>query len=159
MKTFFFRIPIPTNTHTHTSFKRASNTQNPAYPRVIRVRVPMCVGWRCADAPMKLLTTCCVLLRGASAASSSFNCTAFNCTCQGFADYFGTIACIPKPPNGRKCGFGCAPPDSFHWWSVTKNCVARTAGTYCGGAGCKLAGAKCVPTRATAPGGIIIMRS
>ena len=31
----FFGVPIPTNTHTRTLFKRASKTQNPAYPRVI----------------------------------------------------------------------------------------------------------------------------
>ena len=51
------------------------------------------------------------------------------------------------PPNGGKCGFGCAPPDSTSWWSVTKKCVAHTSGAYCGGEGCKLPGAKCQPAQ------------
>ena len=85
----------------------------------------------------------------AAAAVAPFDCTPFNCTCQGFSDYYGMVACIPPPTlNGGKCGFGCAPPESFGWWSATKNCTTHTAGAYCDGAGCKLPGCKCLAAKA-----------
>ena len=42
----------------------------------------------------------------ATAASAPFDCSPFNCTCQGFSDYYGMVACIPAPSSGGKCGFG-----------------------------------------------------
>ncbi len=58
-----------------------------------------------------------------------FDCKPFNCTCQGWADYFGADQSAPHYGNG------CAPPDAVAWSTVHK-CRAATTGTYCVGVGC-----------------------
>jgi len=58
--------------------------------------------------------------------SSSFNCSLFSCTCQGFADYYGTH-------DGQ--GFGCAPPVAQSWWKEHK-CHANASCQCCKGPAC-----------------------
>jgi hypothetical protein len=67
----------------------------------------------------------------------AMNCSLFNCTCQGFADYYGAIA---------GTGWGCAPqPAGKDWWAA-HHCNAKTKGGFCDGPACKLAGhAPCEP--------------
>ena len=58
-----------------------------------------------------------------------FNCTTlFNCTCQGFADFYGTHA-------GQ--GFGCAPPPARDWWRQ-HHCNANGNCPCCKGPACAL---------------------
>jgi hypothetical protein len=78
-----------------------------------------------------------VLLASASGSSQAapaptFDCKVFNCTCQGFADYYGAISGV---------GWGCVPqPAGKEWWSA-HGCSARTNGShYCDGPACKLSG-------------------
>eukprot|EP00041_Stephanoeca_diplocostata_P029135 m.853094 g.853094 ORF g.853094 m.853094 type:complete len:900 (-) comp23498_c0_seq3:403-3102(-) len=62
-------------------------------------------------------------------------CDIINCSCQDFANYYGTIAGY---------GYGCAPPAAQAWWSNTKNCDASIVGgksQYCNGSACHLPGA------------------
>jgi hypothetical protein len=61
-------------------------------------------------------------------APTPFNCSVFNCTCQGFADYYGTHA-------GH--GFGCAPSDAQVWWKQHK-CQANAHCLCCKGPACSL---------------------
>jgi hypothetical protein len=65
-------------------------------------------------------------------------CSAFNCSCQGFADYYGAIA-------GE--GWGCAPePAGKQWWS-SHGCTERSKSAYCKGPACSLPGhAPCTPS-------------
>ena len=58
------------------------------------------------------------------------NCTAWGCTCQGFADNFGTYA-------GR--GFGCGRP--HHVWWTGHGCHADAHCPCCKGPACALPGA------------------
>ena len=48
-----------------------------------------------------------------------WDCSLFNCTCQGFADYYGT-----HPGKG----FGCAPPAAQNWWKQHKPHPCNTSG-------------------------------
>ena len=87
--------------------------------------------------------------REQSTPTSALNCSLFNCSCQGFADYYGAVA-------GE--GWGCCPqPEGKDWWS-THHCTARTHGSYCDGPACKLPHAatcpphKPVPPPPTTPG-------
>ena len=66
----------------------------------------------------------------APAAAPSINCSLFECSCQGFADYYGAIA-------GE--GWGCAPqPAGASWWSK-HHCTQRAkGGGFCQGPACKM---------------------
>eukprot|EP00040_Diaphanoeca_grandis_P010940 m.56055 g.56055 ORF g.56055 m.56055 type:complete len:499 (-) comp22174_c0_seq1:64-1560(-) len=59
---------------------------------------------------------------------SAFDCSIFDCTCQGFADYFGTH-------NGK--GFGCAGADAQQWW-IAHHCSANANCACCKGPACLL---------------------
>ena len=60
-----------------------------------------------------------------------FNCSVFGCTCQGFANHFGTHA-------GH--GFGCASEAAKQWW-VARSCNANANCACCKGPACSLPGA------------------
>ena len=60
-----------------------------------------------------------------------FNCSVFGCTCQGFADYFGTH-------SGK--GFGCASDAAKQWW-IARRCNANANCACCKGPACSLPGA------------------
>jgi hypothetical protein len=65
-------------------------------------------------------------------ADLAWDCKIVNCSCQEYADYYGTIAGY---------GFGCAPSASYGWWSTTAHCAAKAkSGKYCDGPACHLAG-------------------
>eukprot|EP00038_Savillea_parva_P005072 m.146846 g.146846 ORF g.146846 m.146846 type:complete len:541 (+) comp11651_c2_seq9:195-1817(+) len=67
--------------------------------------------------------------------SPPFNCSVFGCTCQGFADYYGTHP-------GR--GFGCAGGDAQTWWKGHR-CNAEANCPCCQGPACSLPGhAPCI---------------
>jgi len=54
-----------------------------------------------------------------------FDCKMFNCTCQGFADWYGTV-------NGRS--YGCAATATAQKWWAAHRCVATASpGSYRGG--------------------------
>ena len=94
---------------------------------------------------MLLLAAAASYAAAAAAAADVIDCSPWNCSCQDYADRFGMIACIPPPPAGGTCGFGCAPKSTYSWW-VGKKCTAHTSGAYCGGAGCKApSAAPCAP--------------
>ena len=60
----------------------------------------------------------------------AWSCSAFGCTCQKMADYYGVVA------GGS---FGCAPLAAQSWWTDTKQCQAianTTKHPGCGAIGC-----------------------
>eukprot|EP00041_Stephanoeca_diplocostata_P001931 m.22259 g.22259 ORF g.22259 m.22259 type:complete len:513 (-) comp12648_c0_seq4:329-1867(-) len=60
----------------------------------------------------------------------AWNCSLFDCSCQGFADYYGTEA-------GH--GFGCAPSHARDWWRA-RACAASSTRGCCNGPACLLPG-------------------
>ena len=71
----------------------------------------------------------------ALARGAHWSCAPFNCSCQGFADYYGTYA-------GR--GFGCPDAPAKQWWE-SHHCDADAHCPCCGGPACKLPGsAPCI---------------
>eukprot|EP00035_Acanthoeca_spectabilis_P005398 m.113179 g.113179 ORF g.113179 m.113179 type:complete len:500 (-) comp13010_c0_seq1:102-1601(-) len=81
-------------------------------------------------------------------ADPPFNCKDFGCTCQGFANYYGTH-------NGK--GFGCAGTAAQAWWKA-QHCNANADCACCGGPACSLPGhAKCIcPTPPVCTGSIVL---
>ena len=81
--------------------------------------------------------------RARSTPTNALNCSLFDCTCQGFADFYGAVA-------GE--GWGCCPqPAGKDWWSAHA-CTARATGPYCEGPACKLPhAAACSPHNRPVP--------
>ena len=64
--------------------------------------------------------------------AGGFDCSVFNCTCQGMANYFG---------KSNHTTWGCAPPSAQKWWNAQK-CDPKHCNTgLCAGPGCKIPGA------------------
>eukprot|EP01051_Picozoa_sp_SAG22_P002118 SAG22_NODE_92_length_20892_cov_11.188429_10_plen_507_part_00 len=64
--------------------------------------------------------------------SGAVDCSIFNCTCQGMADYYG---------KSNHTTWGCAPPSAQKWWDARK-CNPKHCNTgLCAGPGCKVPGA------------------
>ena len=68
-------------------------------------------------------------LRAVEVMASAFDCRPFNCTCQGWADWYGADQSAPH------YGTGCAPPDAVAW-SAAQKCRTATTGAYCVGHAC-----------------------
>lgn len=68
----------------------------------------------------------------AQAESSGWNCTLFNCSCVGMAEYYGVWPTV---------GFGCAPPQAQAWWIAQPCHPGRPAVGCCKGPACALPGA------------------
>ena len=84
--------------------------------------------------PSNHSATCHAPLPGVrSGAARNWSCSIFHCTCQCFADYYGTHA-------GR--GFGCVDPEgpAADWWRAN-HCDAQANCDCCKGPGCALPGA------------------
>lgn len=80
---------------------------------------------------------------GGAPAAAGWSCDAFNCTCQGLADYYGTYA-------GR--GFGCADAPAKQWW-IGHHCNTDAHCACCGGPACARPGAaKCICPDGPHPG-------
>ena len=72
-----------------------------------------------------------IMAEAPSSTGFSFNCSVFGCTCQGFANYYGTHA-------GH--GFGCPSEPAKQWW-ITHRCNANANCPCCKGPACSLPGA------------------
>eukprot|EP01052_Picozoa_sp_SAG31_P053246 SAG31_NODE_13550_length_862_cov_1.002621_1_plen_148_part_10 len=90
---------------------------------------------------------CALLLLEAGASvpptADAVDCTPWGCCCDGYADYFGSVA--------GKC-MGCAPGNVSRWWGDHKCNTASASGRCCDGLACKLPGAPaCTPPSTTGP--------
>ena len=59
-------------------------------------------------------------------APKPFDCEAFNCTCQGMADFYGVGA--------SRGSFGCAPPAAQEWWQKQHKPCAQPGYSCCSAA-------------------------
>ena len=77
------------------------------------------------------------------ASEAQWSCKIVNCSCQDFANYYGT-----HPAKG----FGCAPIAAQTWWKKQPCHATAGAETCCGGPACQLPGhAPCICPKGPGP--------
>ena len=82
-------------------------------------------------------------LLSANQVASEWSCQLVNCSCQDFADFYGT-----HPGKG----FGCAPTAAQDWWTKQPCRASAGAETCCGGPACRVPGhAPCICPQGPGP--------
>ena len=78
-----------------------------------------------------------------NAAQAGWDCKLVNCSCQDFADLYGTHPGL---------GFGCAPSAAQAWWKQRHCSASAGTETCCGGPACKVPGhAPCICPKGPGP--------